>query len=416
VSFIATWLGLTLLLGSIPPHCTDESRAAQWTCARQAKAGKLVSATKPVEAPLSKIEKVDVGFTEDEFGIAPEFASVRLPREGLRVLAGGLSPESSLAAGADYSIQEVFRPRFDFRVSGRWSTRAYQRYVAEAAAPRFFSSRSFLESRAIHRRYPQEDFYGVGPDSSEANRSDYSLDATDAGAALGVRLAPSVRVRGFGGVLNTRIGPGKDTRLPSVEELFHSDTPPGLLRNVDYRYAGAAIDADYRDDSADPKSGGYYQAAWTSLSDRTPALLSFQLYSVELRQYLKLWDRNRVLAFRFRTDLTDPDGDGETPFFLMPALGGPETLRSFPDARFRDRNMLLMNAEYRWTVFTQMDAVLFADAGKVFPRLGEFGLNRLESSYGFGVRFKTPKGPLFRVEFGFNQDTHRLSIAFLPAF
>ena len=37
--------------------------------------------------------------------------------------------------------------------------------------------------------------------------------------------------------------------------------------------------------------------------------------------------------------------DGQSvPFYLQPSLGGPTTLRSFTDYRFRDDNMLVANA------------------------------------------------------------------------
>jgi outer membrane translocation and assembly module TamA len=63
-----------------------------------------------------------------------------------------------------------------------------------------------------------------------------------------------------------------------------------------------------------------------------------------------------------------------------------------------------------------MDAVVFADAGKVFPKVSQIGFKNLETSYGFGARFKTPKGPLLRLEVGFSNETNRIGIVFRPPF
>ena len=60
------------------------------------------------------------------------------------------------------------------------------------------------------------------------------------------------------------------------------------------------------------------------------------------------------------------------PFFLQPTLGGSEDLRGFREYRFRDRNMVVFNAEYRWEAFSGLDLAAFADAGQVAPEQGIF--------------------------------------------
>ena len=45
----------------------------------------------------------------------------------------------------------------------------------------------------------------------------------------------------------------------------------------------------------------------------------------------------------------------QVPFYLQRTLGGPDDLRGFRHLRFRDRNALLLQAEYRWEIFTAVD-------------------------------------------------------------
>jgi outer membrane translocation and assembly module TamA len=279
-----------------------------------------------------------------------------------------------------------------------------------------FNSRFFLNFRTIQRNYAEEDYFGIGPSSDLAHRSNFRFDATDVGSTVGLYLSRGLRFQIFGGLLNSSIGPGQDKQLPSVEQVFRSEQAPGLQQEPDYRYGGAALDFDYRDDPVNTTAGGYYRIGWTSFNDSKLSRFSFRQYATELRQYVPVFDSSRVLALRALSLLTDSNASNQIPFFMMGALGGAESLRGFADARFRDRNLLLLNAEYRWTVFTQMDAVLFADAGKVFSKINQIGLNNLETSYGFGARFKSPKGPLVRVEFAFSHEMRRVGIVFVPAF
>jgi outer membrane protein insertion porin family len=65
--------------------------------------------------------------------------------------------------------------------------------------------------------------------------------------------------------------------------------------------------------------------------------------------------------------------------------------------------MLLFNAEYRWNVSKGFGLVLFSDAGNVWMDQELRPLD-LRSSYGVGIRYSTPIGPL-RIDYG--QKIHR---------
>ena len=80
---------------------------------------------------------------------------------------------------------------------------------------------------------------------------------------------------------------------------------------------------------------------------------------------------------------------------------GPDDLRGFRRNRFRDDHLMLFQAEYRWEVFTAMDAAFFADWGKVASRRQDLTFDDLEHDYGFGVRFGTDNGVFLRIEGAF---------------
>ena len=89
------------------------------------------------------------------------------------------------------------------------------------------------------------------------------------------------------------------------------------------------------------------------------------------------------------------------PFYLLRTLGGPDDLRGFRRFRFRDENSILLQAEYRWEIFTAVDGAIFYDAGKVASRHEDLNLEDLESDYGIGFRFGTRNGVFLRVEGAF---------------
>ena len=96
------------------------------------------------------------------------------------------------------------------------------------------------------------------------------------------------------------------------------------------------------------------------------------------------------------------------PFYLQRTLGGPDDLRGFRRFRFRDRNILLLQAEYRWEIFTAVDGAIFYDAGKVASRREDLD----SAGSRIGLRHRLPlrhlNGVFLRVEgaFGSSEGKH----------
>ena len=74
------------------------------------------------------------------------------------------------------------------------------------------------------------------------------------------------------------------------------------------------------------------------------------------------------------------------PFYYMPTLGGNDTLRGFREYRFRGPHAILPQAEYRWEIWSGLDAALFYDAGKVADRRADLELRGPRE----GLRLRLP--------------------------
>ena len=103
------------------------------------------------------------------------------------------------------------------------------------------------------------------------------------------------------------------------------------------------------------------------------------------------------------------------PFYLLPTLGGSRSLRGYEDYRFRDRNLLLLNAEYRWRVFGALDGAIFYDGGKVEPRFRDLDITHLKSSYGLGFRFHSGDTTVFRLDIGRSREGTRVLVSLSDA-
>ncbi len=111
---------------------------------------------------------------------------------------------------------------------------------------------------AQHYDFPQEDFFGIGRDSLETNRTNYLLRSTD--VATAVRWKPGRFVEAGAGAsyMSPRIGKGTDDRFPSTGQAFEPDTIAGLTAQPDFLRADVSAAFDWRDNPLYPHLGGRY--------------------------------------------------------------------------------------------------------------------------------------------------------------
>ncbi len=92
-------------------------------------------------------------------------------------------------------------------------------------------------------------------------------------------------------------------------------------------------------------------------------------------------------------------GDATVRGFALDRLGTIDTLdpQGFPQG---GNGLLVLNAELRAPYWKGLGLVGFVDAGNVFARASDIDLGEVRVATGFGVRYRSPIGPL-RVDLGF---------------
>lgn len=255
------------------------------------------------------------------------------------------------------------------------------------------------------------EYFGLGNDSSVSKQSAYRFNNLDILSFARLRPTPWLSVDGrFGWIprpdLSTATGP--KVHYPNTVDLFTEATAPGIHTQPTFLHGDISVAADTRDHAGHPTIGGLYRAGAAIYSDRDAGTYSFRRYEVEAAQFVPLFTRQWVLALHGWGVFSDTSNGEVVPFYLMPSLGGKNTLRGYHDYRFHDTDMETFSAESRWALFTHVDAAVFADAGKVAPRAGDLGLHHLKSSYGLGLRLHNTTTNLVRLDVGHSPEGWRL--------
>lgn len=307
----------------------------------------------------------------------------------IRPVIGGFPTASGFALGAAVTKTRFAGP-IDAHAKGIVSVKKYELYEAGLAVPEISRWFSFDVTGGYHN-YPQEVFWGLGPNTDRESRTNYLYEDVDITATLSARIASRIHAGLSAGFLKINTGPGRDRQFPSVPEPQQASPR--------YTHTGAFLNYDSLDEPADPHNGGKYSFQFTNYA---PGL---QRYEVDLRRFLPLTASDRI-GLRMNTSFTR--SFSQVPFFMLPTVGGIDTVRGFDQYRFRDRNALVMNAEYRRPLGGFLDVVAFADAGRVFARARNLGLQGLRPSAGIGARVKFGSRVFFGIDLGFSREGAKL--------
>jgi outer membrane protein assembly factor BamA len=198
--------------------------------------------------------------------------------------------------------------------------------------------------------------------------------------------------------ISTATGPS--VRSPNTIDLFSDTSAPGIRTQPSFLHSEVSVQADWRDHPGHPTNGGYYRATAALYSDRDAGTYSFRRYEVEASQFVPLFTKKWILALRGWEVFSDTSNGHVVPFYLLPSLGGKNTLRGYHDYRFHDNDMQVFNVESRVALLAHVDAAAFFDTGKVAPRAGDLDFTHLKTSYGAGLRVHNATTTLVRLDVG----------------
>jgi Omp85 superfamily domain len=338
------------------------------------------------------------------------------PYEGLYFKIGGLTKGGGMGAGPGYR-NWFLDDRAVFNASIVASLRNYWAGTAEVIFPKLADERLVVGGHGYYRYWPRERFYGLGSDSLSDERTSFLRKGHEFRGDATYALVPSVKVGGIAAYRHETIGPGHAPAFPSIEEIFTPAEAPGLDQQPDYLWSGTFVDVDYRDQPKNTRSGGHFRISYDRWHDLDDLGFSYRDLRFEALHAFRIFDKKRVFIARAIARSTDSPSGNVVPFYAQPTLGGSTTLRGFDEFRFRDRNALLINAEYRWEAFSGLDMAIFGDWGDVGREWDDIDFKKLRSDYGIGFRFNTFRSVFLRIDLARSrQEGFRLNTAFSSAF
>jgi len=323
-----------------------------------------------------------------------------------------------ISAGPGYR-QHLLGDRALLTASAAVSWKLYKMAQVRFEFPRLAHDHVSVGAQAIYQDMLQINYFGLGNGSRKDNRSGYRLDATDVLGYATVHANDWLSVSGrFGWLHQPELSTmtGWDVSYPNTSEIFTDATAPGLKQQPSYLHSDVSIAADTRDHAGHPTRGGFYRATAALYSDRDHDKYSFRRYELEASHFLPIVEDNWIIALRGFAAFSDTSSGQTVPFYLLPAIGGKNTLRGYYDFRFHDRDAEVFNVESRWGLWRHLDVAVFADAGKVASQVRDLDFHDFKTSYGFGFRVHNREATVGRLDFGHSTEGWRVIVKFSDPF
>jgi hypothetical protein len=249
-------------------------------------------------------------------------------------------------------------------------------------------------------------FFGIGPDTTKEMEEDfvsrYYLIQLNIQRKLFLNLSAGVKFE-----------LGKFSLVEVAEDgLLASGEVPGTEGGIGSGI-GLYVNWDTRDNVYFPSFGSYHQAYAVFFGRAIGSDYLFNKYVLDLRKYFSCFT-SHVLAIQGYFSFIS----GDPPFQMMSLMGGLYNMRGYWTGRFRDKNLIAVQAEYRVPLWRRIGVVGFAGVGNVAARLSDFSQSDLKYSVGFGLRYAfNPEEKLnIRLDIGFTKEGSGFYVTATEAF
>ncbi len=167
---------------------------------------------------------------------------------------------------------------------------------------------------------------------------------------------------------------------------------------------GLALVYDNRHNVLNVRKGFFGELAFLAYNPAWGADYRFSSINIDFRSYHTV-RRNNVLAWQVMGSFMN----GSVPFNQLAQIGGDMMMRGYYQGRYRDRNLLAAQIEYRMLPFSfsrRIGGTLFAGVAGVAPALRAFEANEARFTAGAGLRYLLfPKKDIFlRFDVGFTEE------------
>ncbi len=318
------------------------------------------------------------------------------------------TPETKLAAGAlaVYNYRDE-NSSLDERPSAITPILVYtqkNQIIGELGFDLYFKKELYHFSGSIGYKIFPNTYFGIGNKTAEDNEEKYISNNFIASLTSLKRIQPSINVGLQYDFENLDIT--KKDSLLNINGTTGNDG--GMSSGL-----GPVVHFDTRDNINFPSKGHFYNVSLLFYQSFLGSDFKYNSITLDLRKYHSFF-ADHIIAFQGYFKFTN----GSVPFNKLALIGGSRIFRGYFEGRYRDKNLLFFQSEYRSPTWHNMGYIVFAGLGDVAAKINKFEPADFKYSFGFGLRYMfVPQEKLnLRLDFGFVEDGFQFYVNFAEAF
>jgi len=404
-SLLVLWLGIVCATAS--GYAKDESTVDHYAPSYSKTPGE-----QPLKGPFSRIiespfrlikwpiDKALVFTEEHRLDRKTKWIYEQILDRGVRPRIDSLDFSGLPSYGADFDLLKMAGKKESYPdlITKGWINHgptSYFQVGSELGAARIADTGFHTSGLVRYENRRNETFYGIGPHSSRGDSTSYIQETTSVGAKTGYEFSPVMDLSAqllYDHVnIKNRAHDGKG----DITQIFAGQNIPGLYGDSLLKLL-LGLTRDTRDSKEDATKGSYQRLSFGFTEGVRSSPARYLTYQLDAAKYFRLASPRRILVTRLFGEFNQPVNGGEVPFYAMAKLGGSgmfprqgQTARGFVYNRFSGESAMLLNLEYRYTVWQRkefkMSTYFFLDEGQVSKDFGTFQFNEFRESYGIGA-------------------------------
>jgi hypothetical protein len=235
----------------------------------------------------------------------------------------------------------------------------------------------FIFGRARYQSFPLS-YYGIGPESPSEFTALIDGNYTLLRERIFRELKPSLYF-------------GLEFDFQRLAQANYLETSPGFIAPElganGSSNLGLGLGLHYNNihNAMNPREGVFSEWAFLKYSDQLGSDFNFTTYISDNRYYRPVKE-NTVFAAQLYGQFTT----GEAPFNMLSLMGGESLMRGYYLGRYRDKNLVAGQIEYRMLPFAfsnRLGASIFLAAGQVYGSDSSFDWNGFLPTGGAGLRY-----------------------------
>jgi outer membrane protein assembly factor BamA len=237
------------------------------------------------------------------------------------------------------------------------------------------------------------EFWGVGYDAAQGSGQKYTQDSFSVHPQVFYRLVDN---------LYAGVGWDFSTLNAKVDDPQPGDTFSRYTDSTTPQSSGAtfALNYDTRDAITQPKKGQYASASYSLFDPSLGSDTHFTALQLQYNYYFPL-NENDVLAF----DAWGRFARRDVPWDRLSQAGDDRRLRGYYQGRYRDKDVVSSQIEYRKKLNWRHGYVLWLGAGSLGDSLGKMGQHPILPTLGAGYRFEIKPNMNLRLDLGVGRES-----------